>query len=162
MNPYKVYLSGPIASISPSEANSWRVYAEEKLKGLSGGKVIGINPVRHSSYVKQKQHTHMNETTPVPSRDNDILQNKHACLVRDRWDVQNCDLVLINCMGAPERISMGTCIELGMASMVMKPVIVAVDKDDKYDTDLLFSACCDMKYYDLDIALQRCCDFLLP
>lgn len=159
---YRVYLSGPIASLSPQEANTWREYAEKELIKLSDGKIVGINPIRNSSYIKQKQHTHMTDDSDVSVRMNDVLQTPKACMSRDFWDILHCDLILINCIGAPERISMGTCIEMGYGKALNKPIIVAVTEKDKYDTDLLFSACTDLKYRDLSIAIQRCCDYLLP
>jgi len=153
MKQYKVYLSGPIASLSPSEALEWRVYARAFLKEYSNDQVIGICPMRHSTY---------KDTGRLDRKAVDILKDAAACYARDKNDIKECDLVFVNVMSPPERISMGTNIEVGWADAFGKPIIAAVDEGGVYEKDLLFRATVDIVYYDLQTSLKRCCDFLLP
>jgi nucleoside 2-deoxyribosyltransferase len=153
MRQYKVYLSGPIASLSPAEALSWREYAKFFLSTQSDNQVIGICPMRHSTY---------KNTGRLDRKEIDILKDKQACYTRDKYDIKDCDLVFVNVIKPPDRISMGTNIEVGWADAFGKPIIAVSDKDGTYDKDLLFSATIDIMYYDLDIGLKRCIDFLLP
>jgi nucleoside 2-deoxyribosyltransferase len=152
MRQYKIYLCGPVASISPQEAVSWREYAKKKLIEYSNGLITGVCPMRNSKYLL------MGQNTP----EDDIVYSKHHIKRRCIWDVKDCDLTLVNVKGAPQRISMGTNIEVGSAVAYDKPIICCSDKDGQYDKDVLFSACIDYMYYDLDLAIHRCCDFLLP
>lgn len=149
---YKVYLSGPIASLTPAEATSWRAYAQKFLLEYSKGEVIGICPMRHSSF--KKEHGHR--------REDDVLKDAHACYLRDKNDIKECNLMFVNVIDPPQRISMGTNIEIGWADAFGKPIICVANRDGMYDKDLLFRATIDNMYYDLDIGLRNCCDFLLP
>lgn len=153
MRQYKIYLSGPIASLSPNEALSWRTYAQKFLSEKSNGEVIGVCPMRNSLYSKGSK---------IDMSD-DVVGNSHRIKVRCAFDVKDCDLMFINVKNAPARISMGTCWELGAATVLEKTVVCVTDKGSQYEKDILFSASVDsFLYYDLDVGLQRCIDFLLP
>lgn len=149
---FKVYLCGPIASISPDEACTWRDYTRKRLLEVSKGNIIGVCPMRNSKYPT------MGINTP---KDDIVYSNMHIKR-RCFWDVKDCDIVLVNVKGAPQRISMGTNLEIGYAVATDKPTICCSDEGGQYDKDVLFSACIDYMYHDLDLAIQRCCDFLLP
>jgi nucleoside 2-deoxyribosyltransferase len=153
MRQYKIYLSGPIASLSPDEAVTWRNYAQKYLQEYSSGKVIGICPMRNSNFTKGSKH----------GMTDDVVGNNDRIMKRCLFDVKDCDMTFVNVINAPARISMGTNIEVGFAIALGKPIYAATDKGSQYDKDVLFMGCVgDCMFYDLEIGLQRCCDFLLP
>lgn len=150
---YKIYLSGPIASLSPDEAVTWRTFAQGVLRDYSGGQVLGICPMRNSNFVKGSHH----------GMTDDVVGNNDRIMKRCLYDVKDCDMMFVNVIDAPARISMGTNIEVGFAIALGKPIYAATEKGSQYAKDVLFMGCIgDCMFDDLTVGLQRCCDFLLP
>lgn len=97
-----VYLAGPISGCSQEQILGWRALAEETLSDY------GIRTL-----------------CPIDVKSNwDAIGE--AAILRDKIDVQRCDIVLMNLLGA-SYVSIGTMVELGWADAYGKPVVLVME-----------------------------------
>lgn len=119
-----VYLSGPITGLSFEAAMKWRTVATKRLRE-SGLRVL--NPLRGKSFLgdqlkgKEIQSKDLSENSPM-------LSDK-ALMSRDKLDVFNSDIILVNFMDAI-KVSTGTIFELAWAEDHDKLVVIAAPKAD--------------------------------
>lgn len=113
-----VYLAGPITGESWGGANAWREYAREILEERG---VRVLSPLRNKGYLA-------NETSIQMSYDH-VMSSEKAIVMRDLYDVQTCDALLVNFLGATEK-STGTIAEIGAASILHKPIVVVMEEDN--------------------------------
>jgi nucleoside 2-deoxyribosyltransferase len=118
MNTPTVYLAGPIGGLSYSEAVDWRAAVKSDLNP----EISVFNPMRWKSYLRT-------ETCIGDSYLEHPLSTRKGITTRDRFDVMRCDAVLVNFIGA-EKVSIGTCIELGWADAWRKPVVIAMEPEN--------------------------------
>jgi nucleoside 2-deoxyribosyltransferase len=113
-----VYLAGPIAGLTYDESVDWRQYVETNIaKGIRT-----LSPMRFKKYLRSE----------VPFKNGDDyeqhpLGSRSGITARDRFDVMRSDLILANFLGA-EIASIGTCIEIGWADMLRKPIVAVMDE----------------------------------
>jgi hypothetical protein len=113
-------LAGPITGLNYAGATDWRGAVTRELLPY----VIGVSPMRGKHYLKDK--TEIGGTSADFTAMKQALSTPQAIVCRDRWDVQTCDAVLMNVLGA-ERVSIGTMIEAGWADAARKPVILVIE-----------------------------------
>jgi nucleoside 2-deoxyribosyltransferase len=120
MKDYKIYLSGPMTGLRSEEANSWREYIRismppniQCLSPLRGQVDIGANEVIKSDYC------------------NSLFCNQRAITSRDRNDVIQCDLAIVNFLGA-KRVSIGSVIEMGWLDILRKPIVLVMEESGNY------------------------------
>lgn len=112
-----VYLAGPILGKSYQRATGWR---ESAIRFLAHHGITGVSPMRTKNMLR-------NETFLKDGYDHPLICQK-GIVTRDRFDCQNCDLVLVNLLGA-ERISIGTMVEYGWADAFRKPIVTVIEKE---------------------------------
>lgn len=122
-----VYLSGPITGLTYDEGNDWRAGAIEK---LGEHRIKGVSPLRAKEYLRglgklEGQHLDLH-----------ALSSASGIVTRDRWDVERCDAMLVNLLGA-ERVSIGTCIEFGWADSFRRPIILAMEEDNRHQHEMV-------------------------
>ena len=111
----KVYLAGPISWLTYEQATQWRKEAKEQLEKLG---FTVIDPMR------QKEPT------------GDILENENGTRngiqywTQDRLDIEQCDILLVNFLDAGLVVSIGTCVEIGMAVQLNIPIVVIMEQDN--------------------------------
>lgn len=118
----KVYLAGPITGLDFKGCTDWR---KEFIKELSQYNITGISPMRYKDYLAD---------TPGPIKDRydghskiaDILSSAKGISYRDKWDIMRCDVIFVNLIGTI-KVSIGTMLEVGMATAIQKPIILAID-----------------------------------
>jgi nucleoside 2-deoxyribosyltransferase len=123
----RVYLAGPITGLTYDGATDWRKAVTEELLP----EVIGVSPMRGKGYLAQltviedakKQQAAIGGTSEDLYGLKQVMSSPQGITGRDRWDVETCDAVLMNLLGA-ERVSIGTMIEAGWADAHRKPLIV--------------------------------------
>jgi len=113
----RVYLSGPISGLSYDDCTDWR----KRFANLLQPDVVPLSPMRGKEYLKSKDTIKDSYTAVALSRAEGIT-------AKDRNDVQNCDAMVINLLGA-ERISIGTVIEVGWADAFRKPIVLVLEPD---------------------------------
>ena len=121
LNRPHVYLSGPITGLTYEGCSDWREYAE---KWLHDRKISSLSPMR--GYHGLKGHGAITDVAPKGL--SDALANIQGIVGRDRFDVQNCDFMLVNLLGA-KRVSIGTVIEVGWADAWRKPIVVVMEPE---------------------------------
>lgn len=121
-----IYLAGPITGLSYEDArNGWR----RRFKELLGNTHIKcFSPMRGKDFLAGEKSIKGN---PLMYADKAMATSK-GILGRDHFDVQNCDVVVANFLGA-ERVSIGTCVEFGWASAYRKPVVMIVDDNNLHN-----------------------------
>lgn len=113
---FLVYLAGPIAGLQYGDSTSWREY----VAGCMPEQIKTASPLRGKLYLA-------NETHIQDSYEQYALSSRKGITARDRMDVMRCDMVLINFAGA-DKVSMGTCIEVGWADAWRKPMVIVMDE----------------------------------
>lgn len=137
MKQYKIYLSGPITGLTYNDAIGWTDYAKEKLAynfadlddfpGLKGQNVkyktgiIGYKPLRGKQYLKD-----VGKLEAVIDKPSTMATNK-AIFGRDHYDVESCDAMLVNLLGA-QRVSIGTMFEMAWAAEYRRPTVLVMEK----------------------------------
>lgn len=114
--PPSVYLAGPIRGQDYHSATGWRDYCYTQLRD-SG--ILAYSPMRGKAYLR-------GAGTLRDSYEGTLLSGEKAILARDKFDVQRCDMLLVNLLDAPA-VSMGTCVEYGWASALSKPIVTIME-----------------------------------
>ena len=115
----KVYLAGPMSGLSIEQQGDWRIWCSRQLK-IYG--ITSICPLRG------------NVDT------NTTLSTNKGITSRDFFDVQSCDVILINLLKqyCANEISIGTCMEVAWAYSLRKPVVLAIDDENSpYDHKMI-------------------------
>lgn len=113
-----VYLAGPITGLSYNGCTDWREYADSKLKEWG---FFGISPLRGKNYLSLEKNI-------LDQYEKIVLSTQKGITTRDRFDVNSCDVMLANLLGA-QKVSVGTMIEYGWADAVRKPIITVIEKE---------------------------------
>lgn len=122
MSKPRIYLAGPISGLTYDGATSWRDYVSTRL----APNVECRSPMRNKDYLKQ-------EGILKDSYEGGewLLSTNKFIVARDRNDVYQSDLILVNFLGA-SKVSAGTFIEIGWANAWNKPIVAVID-DDNYN-----------------------------
>jgi len=121
-----VYLGGPITGKSWEEASAWRYHVRDLLK------IHNINsrsPLRGKEYLSKEKKIMDHYLDHVTS-------TAKAIFTRDRWDVINSDIVLMNFLEATQ-VSIGSVMEMVWAHENDIPIIVITDKNDIHKHGML-------------------------
>lgn len=124
-----VYLAGPIAGCTWDEAVDWRSWATQMLPECDTR-----SPMRGKEFLRELDQT-------IPAGGDDVQSNElakeavdaavstqHAIVVRDHWDVNTADVLLVNLLPsmALQKSSIGTAFELAWAWKYQKPAVVVM------------------------------------
>ena len=139
-----VYLCGPITGSNETDATTWRQKVHQSLPST----IVCIDPTREiPDYVRQA------ETKNGKGRLERLVHGQ-ATLTRDRMDVQRCDIVLANFLGA-KQVSIGSVGEIFWADSYRKPVIIVREENgNPHDHDMLNSIACSI-YHSLEPAIEK-------
>lgn len=139
-----VYLAGPVTGLKMSEAGDWRYDVNIWLESFDVG---SINPMR-----MMPAHV-TSETILLDNMEGACSASApSAVLARCHWDVQRCDAVLANMLGA-DVASVGTAMELAWAVAYNKPIIVVDNPGSPHDHCMIRSAT-PYFYSSLDEAIE--------
>ena len=129
-----VYLAGPISGLSYRECIRWREFAVRQYSFPNEGpvKIIANSPLRFKSYlsgeeVMEHQYPH-------------VLSTQRGITERDFYDCRNCDLLLVNLIGA-KMVSIGTVMEIDCAFQHRIPCVMAIeDSGNPHDHPMIREA----------------------
>ena len=113
----KVYLAGPISGLTYDGAQEWREEFRQKIDQ----RIQCYSPLRGKEYLTMRGKLE-------GSYDEFPLSTDQGITTRDRFDCMGSDLVVFNLLGAKERVSIGTMIELGWADASRNPAILIMEK----------------------------------
>lgn len=119
---HTVYLAGPIAGRSGSQACAWREYAQSCLGTLG---IRSLSPMRNKHALRFADRI---STDFHDYKDLGHFYTAKGIMARDFGDVQRADALLVNLLGC-ESVSIGTVMELAWAYQLRKPVVVAMEKE---------------------------------
>ena len=113
-----VYLSGPIGGLTYKDATNWREYVSNCLPS----KVHSLTPMRGKEGWGNPQQ-------PMTERPGIVNCDSRSITMRDRWDVQRCDAMLVHIPPANwTRFSTGTTVEIGWADAFRVPIVLACER----------------------------------
>ncbi|HBD93671.1 MAG TPA: hypothetical protein DC057_05825 [Spirochaetia bacterium] len=117
----KIYLAGSISGLGYDEVvNSYKRKAN--ILGISGYEILC--PMTGKTYLRNEIEFKATGYKNFP------VSTNHAIFERDKWMVQNCDIILADLSNSGERVSIGTMMELAWASLLGKHSIVILPKDN--------------------------------
>jgi nucleoside 2-deoxyribosyltransferase len=148
----RVYLAGPITGTSYDECTGWR---DKVSAALFGAGIKCYSPMRAKGYLRTR--------AAMPDADTDVnpMSSQQGILTRDRYDVANCDLLLVNLLGA-DRVSIGTMCELGWADAYRKPVVLVMESEGNVHDHGFVRGIAGFRVTTLDEAVNLISAFLLP
>lgn len=123
-----VYLAGPITGLSYDEGQEWRDIVRPCFEKYG---YVARSPLRGKAYLRDK-----GTLTPEDYGHVHPLSGDHGIVTRDRNDTITAALVFANLLGA-DRVSSGTCIELGWADVARVPSIVVMEEGGLHDTHMV-------------------------
>lgn len=150
----KVYLAGAISGLDYFTGQGWRDVAMKELDWVG---ITAYSPLRGKQYLKEvgtienAYDTVGDFKTP--------LSTEQGIMTRDYNDVRTSDAVLVNLKGL-ERVSIGTCIELGFAYAHRIPTVIVMEKTNIHQHPMVSQAGLVVETLDEGIDLIK--QFLLP
>lgn len=157
MSKPSVYLAGPITGLTYDGGQDWREHAKDVL-GWSG--IDAFSPLRAKQYLREIGVLDSAGTADSKYLGLNAMSEPKGITTRDRFDCTGRDLVLVNFLGA-ERISVGTCIELGWADGARVPIVCAMEEDNIH-RHAMVNEVAGFIVPTLEEALDVCIAVLLP
>lgn len=131
MNKPTIYLAGPITGLSYDGATDWR---EETIRAFEN-EITCFSPLRAKTYLAGLKNIPDSGTiySPFP------LSSQRGIFCRDSFDVNRCDLLLVNLLGA-DRVSIGTVMEIAWAAQLRKPIVAAMEDNNIHNHAMIREA----------------------
>lgn len=144
----KVYLAGPISGQSYDGATAWRTLVADELLD----EIECYDPMRGKGYLSGEKgiKDHYDEFN---------LSRTKGVVARDYFDVQRCDALLVNLLGAT-KVSIGTVMEIAWAYDKHKPVVLVMEKGNVHEHGMILE-CCGYVVGSLEEAIGLIRDILL-
>jgi nucleoside 2-deoxyribosyltransferase len=145
-----VYAAGPITGLSFTGATDWR----NTLQVLLKDKVQVLSPLRSKDYLKdEKVIGDSYEQEKIDSPLTHVLSSSRGITTRDRNDVMNSDIILVNLLGAT-KVSIGTVMEIAWADMLRKPVVLIMEKNGNVHDHAMIRECVGFRVETLEQAAK--------
>lgn len=127
----KVYLSGPITGLDYGNARyGWRKEFADRM----GEGIEVLSPMRHEGHLAEmKTKMSVEALKAFEKEKNHIFSHPKMIVSKDMLDIEQCDLVVVNLLGA-EKPSQGTIWEMGYAKGKGKQIVVIRQGNDSVHT----------------------------
>ena len=146
-----VYLAGPISGLTYDQGTSWRDYATLRLRAKG---VRCASPLRSKEFLKAEGVISPKAYAVSP------LSSQRGIMTRDRFDVMNSTMVLMNLLGATQ-VSQGSVMEAGWADAFRKPLVICMEADNIHQHPMILDAA-GYVVDDLDLGIAIVASVLLP
>lgn len=124
----RVYLAGPIGTLTFDGANEWRERASEYLEDRG---IEALSPLRGKrALVNHGVLGHSGYPALGP------LFSDRGITTRDRNDAMTCDVLLVNLLGT-SKVSLGTVMEIAWADSIRTPIVCAMLPGNVHDHAML-------------------------
>lgn len=123
-----IYLAGPISGLDYKGATGWRKNVIQANKDY----MTFASPMRDKFYLRDKE-----DVSDVPK--DEPLSTPRGIMTRDSWDVDRCDTVFANFLGAT-KVSIGTVMECAWAWRKHIPLIVVMEDDNIHQHPMLLES----------------------
>lgn len=130
----RVYLSGPITGMNYGDARyGWRQTFYDALdEGISV-----LSPMRHEGHLAEMKTAMSVEALKAFEKEkNHIFSHPRMIVSKDMLDIEQCDLVVVNLLGAV-KVSQGTVWEMGYAKGKGKQIVVITDSDNVHNSPFI-------------------------
>jgi len=145
-----VYLAGPITGLSFSGATDWR---QETIDVLAKLGIKGLSPLRAKDYLKNEKSIGDSYEKGPEGQIMHVLSGQKGITTRDRNDVINCDVILVNLLGT-QKVSIGTVMEIAWADMLRKPIVLVMEKEGNLHDHAMIRECSGFRVENLEQAVQ--------
>lgn len=124
----KLYLAHPIGGLQGKDVFTYYDNLSEKLSKFYDilSPMVGKNFLRNTVEFKPTGYEHP-------------ITKNHAIFQRDTWMVSQSDIIFCDLIGV-EKISIGCCMELAIASWLNKHTIVVMDKGNIHNHAFILEA----------------------
>lgn len=116
-----VYLAGPISGLSYNGCTDWRERAKAQFASVG---IDAFSPMRAKLYLSD----HKNLSPTCADYGDNPMSTPRGITARDRFDATNCDVLLVNLLGAT-RVSIGTMFEMAWADSCRIPIVCAIEPE---------------------------------
>lgn len=144
-----IYLAGPITGLSYDTVTDWRQHVINTFPEYDC-----YSPMRMAESLKD-------ETSIADEYPDSFLSNQRAVLARNFNDCKNCDLVMVNLLGA-KKVSIGTVMEISFAYALGTPIMLIMEKENNLHNHCMIREACPFVTDDLELALQGIRSILSP
>jgi nucleoside 2-deoxyribosyltransferase len=152
-----LYLVGPLTGYSFEDCDTWRKEVAEALHP----EIACLSPLRSQRYLVgekslQDNYGHLN-----------VFSSTRGIFTQDVFDAKRCDAVLVNFLGATKP-SIGSCIEIGVAVAMGKPIVMAIEPPDHMHNRVnphwhsMIREAAGLMVQSVEDAIWVCRDLLLP
>ena len=143
-----VYLAGGIAGLAGVDAVEWRGAA---MLALATRNIESLDPMRAKLHLAHQKRISENFNDYANAG---VFFTSRGIMTRDFNDVQRCDALLVNLLGA-KKPSLGTIMELAWAYALQKPAVVAIEAiGNPHDNHPMISAAMPFRVTTLDEAID--------
>ena len=150
MRDFLLYLAGPITGLSYGASTDWRKYVQDKLPDF----IHGVSPMRGKDYLKGQE-------TVLANYEEQPLSSQAGINARDKMDVDRCDMMILNVLGA-KSVSIGSMVEVGWASSKGKPMILVIEKEGNVHSHPMVKGQAGFIVHELDTAISIAIAVLSP
>ena len=129
-----VYVAGPIAGCTWEETVEWRDHLTVALPECHILTPMRGKEFLHTMSAMPLTSAHVDPKTEMTETE-EVISGQHAIVVRDHWDVQQCDVLFVNLLPSLStgKASIGTCFELAWAWKYQKPAVVVMNDGNPND-----------------------------
>jgi nucleoside 2-deoxyribosyltransferase len=128
----KVYLAGPMSGLEYKDIHKYFIGTAKKLKKFG---FFVLHPlIGKDIYYKD------NEIIKATGRENIPLSTNRAIISRDKWMVNQCDILFLNFLNCGGHISTGTCMELAWGFDKGKHCVVIMEKENVHKHAFILEA----------------------
>ena len=143
-----MYLAGGIAGLAGVDAVEWRGIA---MLALASRDIESLDPMRAKLHLAHQKRISENFNDYANAG---VFFTSRGIMTRDFNDVQRCDALLVNLLGA-KKPSLGTIMELAWAYALQKPAVVAIEAiGNPHDNHPMISAAMPFRVTTLDEAID--------
>jgi hypothetical protein len=140
----KLYLCGPITGLTYGASVEWREYVADNLPNY----IDPVSPMRGKQYLEREKVIGLSyEDIPLSCR--------KGITCRDRYSVMDCDMILVNLLGA-EKVSIGSVMEIAWADMLRKPICLVIEKEGNVHDHPIVNEVAGFVVHTLDDGIKIC------
>ena len=147
-----VYLAGPMSDVSPEVMQGWRQTAGELLEGpMFTWRHRDPNRAPEFARPEPTGIKTLSPLRPYPG-DSETAKSMNR---RDFNDLKRSDVILACFLGA-DKVSLGTCLEMGAAWVLGIPVVTVMEEDNVHNNHPMLN--------DIEVAqfrtVEQACEFI--
>lgn len=142
MKTHSIYLAGPISGCSYDTTVGWRDHITTHIDP----RIQCFSPMRFKSYLKD-------EKAIADSYETTAFSSQRGLFARDRYDVEQCDLLFVNLLEA-KIASIGTVAEIAWGHILHKPIVLIMEASGNIHDHAFIREMCPFRVDSIDEGIQ--------